>query len=116
MEKIFNGLIWSIPTDNNSIFITFDDGPIPEVTPWVLDTLKKYNAKATFFCLGKNVEKNPAIYRRILAEGHSVGNHTHNHVDGWRIGKTKYVANINKCSELVQHVSILQSGQPFLLN
>jgi len=101
MEKIFNGLVWSIPTDNKSIFITFDDGPIPEVTPWVLDTLKRFDAKATFFCLGKNVESNPEIYQRILTEGHAVGNHTHNHVDGWKIGKRRYVANINKCSEWV---------------
>ena len=66
------------------LYLTFDDGPHPEATPFVLDELKKYNAKATFFCIGKNVVAYPDIYKRILDEGHTVGNHTQNHLNGWK--------------------------------
>lgn len=79
------------------IFLTFDDGPIPEVTPWVLETLKKYNAKATFFCIGNNIEKHPEIFKQIISEGHSIGNHTYNHVNGWKTRTKEYLENVERC-------------------
>jgi peptidoglycan/xylan/chitin deacetylase (PgdA/CDA1 family) len=84
------------------VYLTFDDGPIPEITPWVLDQLKKYHAKATFFCLGRHVEAHPEIYAQILAEGHSVGNHTYDHPDGWKSGNLTYYKSVIACSDMVK--------------
>lgn len=81
--------------------MTFDDGPIPEVTPWVLDVLKSYNVKAHFFCVGDNVRKYPAIYKRILEEGHKVGNHTHNHVNGWTLHSNIYLKNVSLAKQFI---------------
>lgn len=83
------------------VYLTFDDGPIPEVTPWVLDTLDKYNIKATFFCVGDNVGKHPDIYQEVLRRGHRVGNHTFNHLQGWKSYTKRYLANIAKAAELI---------------
>lgn len=101
IRKLFSSLIWRIPTAKKKIYLTFDDGPVPEVTPWVLDILKKHNAKATFFCIGQNVEKNTGLYKQITDEGHSVGNHTYNHLNGWKTRDSEYFSNIEKCSALV---------------
>ena len=98
IQNLFPNFKWSIPTKDNSVFLTFDDGPIPEVTPWVLDQLKKYDFKATFFCVGDNVKKHPEIFERILKEGHSVGNHTFNHLNGWTSDNIKYFHNIRACA------------------
>ncbi|MFV9483947.1 polysaccharide deacetylase family protein [Christiangramia sp. ASW11-125] len=86
--------------DNNAIFLTFDDGPIPEITPWVLDLLEDYSAKATFFCIGENVEKHPEIFRSILEKKHTVGNHTYNHLNGWKTCKAAYIANTQKTQQV----------------
>ena len=83
-QSLLRSLIWSIKTPGKEIFLTFDDGPIPIITPWVVDELKKYNAKATFFCVGDNVKKHPEVYQLLLDNGHRVGNHTMNHLNGWR--------------------------------
>ena len=88
--------------DTHSIYLTFDDGPIPEVTPWVLDELSKFHAKATFFCIGDNVKKHPTIFRRILEEGHEVGNHTFNHLNGWGTSTSKYLENTLKTEEIMR--------------
>ena len=80
VKKYYSQLTWDIPNNENKIYLTFDDGPIPEVTEWVLDILKQYQIKATFFCIGDNIKKNPEIFQRILEEGHFVGNHTQNHL------------------------------------
>ena len=90
-------------SDNHKeIFLTFDDGPIPEVTPWVLSMLKSYDAKATFFCVGDNVRKHPDIYQKVMDEGHTVGNHTQNHLSGWSTENISYFNNIRHCARKVQ--------------
>lgn len=100
MKWCYPSLIWEIKTKKKEVFLTFDDGPDPDVTPWVLDQLKAYNAKATFFCVGNNVEKFPELYNRIIKEGHSVGNHTYSHVNGWETDYEKYIVNVKKCSHV----------------
>lgn len=102
LRKLFPTLIWSIPTEEKVLYLTFDDGPIPEITEWTLNELRKYNAKATFFCIGDNVRKYPSVFKKVLEEGHKVGNHTFNHLKGWSTNNNKYYQNIDKCSELVK--------------
>lgn len=84
------------------IYLSFDDGPVPDVTPEVLNILKKYHINATFFCVGENVRKHPEIFQRILDEGHRVGNHTHNHLKGWKTGLNEYLENVEQCQRLIQ--------------
>ena len=83
------------------LYLSFDDGPEPEVTGFVLDTLKRYDAKATFFCIGKNVQEYPEVYKRILLEGHRVGNHTHNHLNGWKVGDREYLENVQAAAHYI---------------
>jgi peptidoglycan/xylan/chitin deacetylase (PgdA/CDA1 family) len=101
LRRLFPGLIWTIPNEENRVFLTFDDGPDPEVTPWVLDTLAEFEAKATFFCLGKKVEKHPDLFERIKREGHAVGNHTYSHLDGWKTKNGKYFEDIERADVLI---------------
>jgi len=84
------------------IFLTFDDGPTPEITPWVLSTLKQFNAKATFFCIGANIEKHPEVFRQIISEGHAVGNHTYSHLNGWKVPTKEYLDNVSKCESSIK--------------
>ena len=98
IKKYYSQLIWDIPNGENKIYLTFDDGPIPQVTEWVLDLLLHYKVKATFFCIGDNVIKNPVIYQRIIKEGHAVGNHTQNHLKGWKTVNEIYIKNIEECA------------------
>lgn len=89
---------------NNSravLYLTFDDGPIPEITPWVLEQLKEYNARATFFCVGDNIDRHPDIYNKIINAGHVTGNHSYNHLNGWFTDNADYFNNVRKCSRLV---------------
>ncbi len=102
VKKYYPNLIWEIPTEKKEVFITFDDGPIPEVTPWVLEILKKYNVKATFFCIGENVEKHPEIFQQIINDGHAVGNHTYNHIKGWQYNDEEYLENTLKAARLIE--------------
>ena len=102
VQALFPGLVWKMPGEDRKIFLTFDDGPIPEVTPWVLDTLESYGAKATFFCVGDNVRKYPEIFDQVIEAGHSVGNHTHNHLSGWRTENIQYFNNVRHCARMVQ--------------
>jgi len=97
------GSIWDIHTekDEKVLYLTFDDGPHPVATPFVLDQLKKYNAKATFFCIGKNVVDHPDIYKRILDEGHAVGNHTYYHLNGWKAKDNEYINDVMKAAEVI---------------
>ncbi len=93
---LFPSLINKIKTDKKEIFLSFDDGPNEVVTPWVLDQLKKHNAKATFFCLGENIALHPDLIKRIKTEGHAMGNHTYHHKDGWKTKKTVYFNEIKQ--------------------
>lgn len=94
ITKLFPKAVWRMPSGNKTLYLTFDDGPIPEVTPAVLDILKEKNIKSTFFCVGDNVRKYPQLFERILNEGHSVGNHTHNHLQGIKCSTKTYIENI----------------------
>jgi len=101
LKPVLPSLTWNFPGKEKILYLTFDDGPIPELTPWVLDLLRVYNAKATFFCLGKNIQQHPEIYSEILKHGHSTGNHTFHHLNGWKTNNQAYVDDIVKCSTLV---------------
>jgi len=98
---LFPSFLWRVNTREKEVYMTFDDGPHEEVTPWVLELLKQYNAKATFFCIGKNVRAHPVIYDQILNEGHAVGNHTDNHLNGWKVSIQEYVEDIQKASAVI---------------
>lgn len=93
-------LIWRISTRKKEVFITFDDGPHPTITPWVLAVLKEYDAKASFFCVGKNVDINPDVFKQIIQEGHVVGNHTYEHEIGWKTSVEKYLMSVNRCESV----------------
>jgi peptidoglycan-N-acetylglucosamine deacetylase len=101
LKKIYPRYVWAMPEKEKKIYLTFDDGPHPVATGFVLDELKKFNARATFFCIGKNVTAEPNLYTRILDEGHSVGNHTENHLNGW---KTKDDAYLADCAMAALHI------------
>ena len=96
MRKVYSSALWRVPTQEKKIFLTFDDGPIPEITPEVLSILKKYKAKATFFCVGANIEKHPEVFQKIISEEHSIGNHTYNHLNGWKTNTKEYLENVSK--------------------
>ncbi len=83
--------------DEQAVFLTFDDGPIPMVTDFVLSELRKFDAKATFFCIGNNVEEHPEVLTKVLSEGHTIGNHTFNHISGWENGNAEYFKDFEKC-------------------
>lgn len=95
---LYPTLCWRIPTTEKVLYLTFDDGPVYGPTEFVLDVLKQYQCKATFFCIGDNIRKHPALYKRILAEGHRTGNHTFHHTNGWKTPVEDYVANVNACN------------------
>jgi peptidoglycan/xylan/chitin deacetylase (PgdA/CDA1 family) len=101
IKKIFSKHIWDLPNTENKIYLTFDDGPTPEITEWVLNQLQKHHAKATFFCIGNNIEKYPEIYNKTIEEGHAIGNHTHNHLNGWKTSTKKYLKNVKSCESSI---------------
>jgi len=102
LRTLMPGLTWQVNTTEKVIFITFDDGPSPTITPQVLDILDQFQAKATFFCVGENVQKYPEVYEDILRRGHHTGNHTHNHLKGWTTNNKTYYANVEKAAELIR--------------
>ena len=107
IKKVFPSLTWNKSRHARCIYLTFDDGPIPIVTPFVLNILRQYNAKATFFCIGDNVRKHPDVFEQVKNEGHRVGNHTYNHLRGWKADNKTYLDNILKTDELV-HTNIFR--------
>ncbi len=101
VQWIFRKRTWFFPNTTDIIYLTFDDGPIPQVTPWVLSILEKYKAKATFFCIGDNCKKHTGILKQIIEEGHSIGNHTFNHLNGWKTNTSLYIKNVIKAEEVI---------------
>ncbi len=101
-RMLFPEAIWRLPGVKKRVFLTFDDGPVPQVTPWVLDVLDYYEVKATFFCVGDNVARNPNLFQEIRNRGHQVGNHTMNHVQGISTSPEKYVRNVLNANDLIQ--------------
>ena len=104
IKALFPKYVWSIPNTEKKVWLTFDDGPIPEITEWVLSELEKFHAKATFFCIGDNIHKHPEVFKKIIASGHAIGNHTFNHLQGWKTQTSDYIENVEKCAlEMTQH-------------
>ena len=102
IKKIFFNYTWDVSNTGNTVYLTFDDGPIPEITTWVLEELKKFDLKATFFCIGENIDKHPEIFKKVISEGHAVGNHTFNHLNGWKTPTEVYIENIKLCEEVIE--------------
>ena len=110
IKKILSGFTWDIPTAKKIVYLTFDDGPTPEITNWTLALLKAYNAKATFFCIGENVAKYPELFKKLKTEGHTIGNHTYNHLNGWHTSTKDYIENVELC-EITLHKNGLHSSE-----
>ena len=101
VKKIYHSYTWQVSTNEKELYLTFDDGPHPTITKFVLDQLKQFNAKATFFCIGKNVIAHQEVYQEILNEGHSVGNHTQNHMNGWQTPDEVYLNDISDAASVI---------------
>jgi len=99
LKAFYSSYIWHIPTSEKKLYLTFDDGPIPDITEFVLSTLNQFKAKATFFCIGDNVRKYPEVFGQIMKNGHSIGNHTYNHLNGWKSEDEVYIENFAQCSK-----------------
>jgi peptidoglycan/xylan/chitin deacetylase (PgdA/CDA1 family) len=101
IKRIFSNYVWDIPTVEKKVYLTFDDGPTPEITAWVINQLNEFDAKATFFCIGDNIQKYPEIFDSILRNGHIIGNHTFNHYNGWKTKTPSYIENVKLCKEAI---------------
>ena len=101
LKALYPSCTWKMPGSKKVLYLSFDDGPHPEATPFVLATLKKYNAKASFFCIGKNVVEHPSIYATVIEQGHSVGNHTYHHLNGWKTDNATYIQDIKKAAACI---------------
>jgi peptidoglycan/xylan/chitin deacetylase (PgdA/CDA1 family) len=101
LPLLFPSLTWNVREKEKILYLTFDDGPTPDITLWVLNELSKYNAAATFFCVGENVKKHPEIYAQIISSGHATGNHTQNHLNGWNVSSDIYIQNVETAAESI---------------
>ena len=113
LKSVYPNCIWKVNNSERKIYLTFDDGPTPVVTDFVLSELKKWNALATFFCIGKNIEAHGDIFDRIIDDGHSIGNHTYNHLNGWKHKTQVYVDNIDKCAKAINERTALGNSKLF---
>ncbi len=104
IQRLYPNYLWSIHDEPKTIYLTFDDGPTPEITEWTLDVLAKYQAKATFFCLGKNVQKHRSVFKKIISEGHRIGNHTYSHLNGWMTHSKKYIHDVDIANKLLHEM------------
>ncbi len=109
LPKFYPSLLWRMPTEQKDIFLTFDDGPVPGPTEFVLEQLKKYKAKATFFCIGDNVQKHPNVFAKVIADGHAIGNHTFNHLKGWNTSLENYLDNVFLCQSQFSNFNVQRS-------
>ena len=119
LKKIFPNYVWDFFSNNKKtsdkvLYLTFDDGPVPEATEFVLEELKKHNAKATFFCIGENVEKHSDIFNKVINDGHAIGNHTQHHLEGWNTSTKDYISNTLKAQEIID--SELKNHQLVVVN
>lgn len=101
IKLLFPKYLWSIPDVEKKVYLTFDDGPIPEITEWVLEILKEENIPATFFCIGDNIKKHPDIFKKVVLTDHSIGNHTFNHLKGWKTSVKEYIQNFETCEDII---------------
>lgn len=101
VKLLFRSYTWNFSRREHAVYLTFDDGPTPGITPWVLEQLRQFNAKATFFCVGEQVAKFPALYQQVMAEGHTVGNHSHTHPNGWHMQVAAYVADVAQAAAII---------------
>lgn len=113
LKFLYPSLTWNVRTSEKKIYLTFDDGPIPEVTEFVLDTLKKYDAKAVFFMVGDNIQKHPEVFKKVVGAGHLVGNHTFNHLKGWKTTDNEYFANVALCEQAIGEQSVKLFRPPY---
>jgi len=102
LKRLYPKRIWKIKTDEKILYLTFDDGPHPDATTFVLEQLKNYNANATFFCIGKNVKENFSVYHEIISAGHKVGNHTFHHLNGWKTDDKTYLEDIEEAAKIIE--------------
>ncbi|TBN00242.1 polysaccharide deacetylase family protein [Hyunsoonleella flava] len=114
VKSLFPNYVWNIDTLEKEIYLTFDDGPTPEITEWTLNILEQYQAKATFFCIGANVEKHPEIFKKILDAGHSIGNHTQHHIKGWKVKNKAYLKDVEACETVYK--SQMRSSNSEIVN
>lgn len=110
---LYPNLTWHIPTTEKQLYLTFDDGPIPGPTDFVLETLKKHAIKATFFCIGDNVRKHPDVFRKVMDQGHAIGNHTFHHLKGWKTSLEEYLDNTAQCDAVFKSLNV-ESESPKL--
>jgi peptidoglycan-N-acetylglucosamine deacetylase len=102
IKWLYPSLVWNGPGNERNIYLTFDDGPVSGVSENILKILARFNVKATFFCVGENVSRNPELFMRIIREGHMIGNHTFHHLNGWKVGDDEYITDIRKCDTILE--------------
>lgn len=105
IKRLFPKYVWEIPSTDKKVYLTFDDGPTPEITQWVLSQLESHQAKATFFCIGQNIENHPEIFNKVIEDGHAIGNHTFNHLNGWNTATEDYVENTKRCEIQISNLN-----------
>ena len=105
IKKLFSNYVWDIANKENKVYLTFDDGPTPAITEWTLQQLRNFNTKATFFCIGDNIRKYPEIYQKVIQDGHSIGNHTFNHLNGWKTSTAEYLKNSKLCQSTIYNLT-----------
>ena len=102
LPLVYPSLVWRIPTSERTVYLTFDDGPVPGPTEMVLETLEKFSIPGTFFCIGENIKKHPGVFKKVLSNGHAIGNHTFNHLNGWKTSTPFYHENVEACTEEIE--------------
>ncbi len=111
IKEIYPGYVWDMRSYSKEIYLTFDDGPHPKITPWVLDLLNQFQAKASFFCVGDNILKHPETFQKIIEAGHAIGNHTFNHLNGWTTRTNQYLENVEKTEQRIDSFFVEQKGK-----